>query len=179
MKSPRYELRRVNPANQPYDCVVLMEKLIQRLLSQKWTELRSGITSLEDGECPGVYLLAYTDKDLEGKSIKLSDIFYVGMSNSRGGVKQRLKQFTNAIEKDVGHSAGMRFLRKYANGVPFSLIKSRKAFFVASISIPCVVKKTARKAEDLRKMGEVVRLEYYMLAYIKEALGEEPELNEK
>ena len=156
-----------------------MEKLIQRLLSQKWVELQTGITFLQDGNYPGVYLLAYTDKDLKGEDIDLTDIFYVGMSNSRGGVKQRLKQFINGIEKDVPHSAGKRFREEYTNGIPFSRMKPQKTFFVASISIPCVVEKAKRTPKDLRKMGEVARLEYYVLAHIKEALKREPELNKK
>lgn len=156
-----------------------MEKLIQRLLSQKWADLQTSITSLQDGEWPGVYLLAYTDKDLEGKGIELADIFYVGMSNSRGGVRQRLKQFIRGIEKGASHSAGIRFLKEHANGIPFSRMKSRKTFFVVSISIPCVVDKARRTPEDLRKMGGVARLEYYVLAHIKEALKREPKLNKK
>ena len=46
-------------------------------------------------------------------------------------------------------------------------MSNKKKFYVASISIPCVVNKSKRTALDLRKMGEMVRLEYYVLAYIK------------
>src|SRR5436309_12344290 len=79
-------------------------ELIRRLLSTKWTKLLANHSSLDGqsckgGEDPGVYLLAYSDKDLQGKDIDLEDIFYVGMSNSHGGVNQRLKQFIDAIER--------------------------------------------------------------------------------
>ena len=72
---------------------MLLEKQIQHLLSQSWTQLPNGMAPLENGQDPGVHLLAYTDTELEGQSIDLDDIFYVGMSNARGGIRSRLGQF--------------------------------------------------------------------------------------
>ncbi len=152
---------------------------VQTLFSKKWTNLLKNYKSLEDNQFPGVYILAYTNRNLEGKPIKIKDIFYVGMSNSRGGLKQRLKQFIDGIHKGYGHSAGNRFFQDYSKGKSFDIVNHEKTFFVASLSLPCKVHKDERTAEDLRKMGEVAKFEYEVLAYIKEKLGREPELNKK
>lgn len=134
---------------------------------------------MENSEFPGVYLLAYTEKNLEDTAVNIKDVFYVGMSNSKGGVFQRLNQFIKGIEKCDLHSAAVRFFREYANNTPFSRTGINKKFYVIFLSIPCKVNKEERSAEDLRKMGEVAKFEYDVLAYIKEKLGKEPELNKK
>ncbi len=152
---------------------------IKKLFDKKWTNLLKNYKSLKDNQYPGVYILAYADKNLEGKSIKIEDVFYVGMSNSRGGIKQRLKQFIDSIHKKDGHSAGNRFFQEYSKGKSFEVAKQRKTFFVASLSLPCKVHKDERTANDLRKMGEVTKFEYEVMAFIKEKIGREPELNKK
>lgn len=156
-----------------------IEKLIESLLSTKWTRLHSNGLFPREGKYPGIYILAYSDTDLQGKEIDLNEIFYVGMSNSLGGVNQRLKQFLAGIENGCCHSAAQRFFRDYANSVPYSKLENRKTFYVAYVPIKCQVGKASRTPEDLRMMGEVTRLEYYVLAHIKEMLGREPELNKK
>jgi hypothetical protein len=156
-----------------------IKELIKSLLSTKWISLQSTGLSSREGKYPGVYILAYSNDNLEGKEIDLNEIFYVGMSNSLGGVNQRLKQFLAGIEKDCCHSAARRFFRDYADSIPYSKLESRKTFYVAYISNKCQVTKASRTSEDLRMMGEVTRLEYYVLAHIKEMLGREPELNKK
>ena len=152
---------------------------VENLLKQRWTDLLKNYKVLEDNNCPGIYILAYTDKNLEGKQIKIKDIFYVGMTNSRGGLKQRLKQFIDGIHKGYGHSAGNRFFSDYSGGKSFGIARHKKTFFVALLSLPCRVYKNDRTPEDLRKMGEVAKFEYEVMAYIKEKLGKEPELNKK
>ncbi len=154
------------------------EMEIKKLLEKTWIKLED-YKSLNDSQYPGVYILAYSDKNLEKKQIKIEDIFYVGMSNSLGGVKQRLFQFISGIERSYGHSAGNRFFQDYSKGKSFAVANHRKKFFVASLSLSCKVHKDERTAEDLRKMGEVTKFEYEVLAYIKERIGKEPELNKK
>lgn len=158
-----------------------MEKnFVSKLLNQRWVKLDyENLIKQQGAQYSGVYILAYSDKNLMGKEIKIKDIFYVGMSNSKGGVKQRLKQFLNGIEKNRLHSAAMRFFKEHANEVRWSEFKERKTFYVASISIPCEVSKDKRTADDLKTMGIVAKLEYDVLAFIKEKTGEEPKLNKK
>lgn len=151
---------------------------VEELLKKKWIKL-DNYKELPDSQDPGVYILAYTNKKLENADIKIEDIFYVGMSNSLGGVKQRLGQFINGIEKNIGHSAGMRFFKEYMKNSSFSKSKQKMNFFVASLSIPCEVSKDKRTSSDLLAMGEVAKFEYSVLAHIKEKLGKEPMLNKK
>jgi hypothetical protein len=132
---------------------------------------------LEDGIYPGVYVLAYSDKALAGQPVEAEDIFYVGMSNA--SINQRLSQFIRGIEDGKHHSGAGRFFHEYAKRIPYSQLPNTKVFFVAFITIPCIVDKKSRKAQDLKKMGEVARLEFYILAHIKEKLLVEPELNKK
>ena len=50
--------------------------------------------SLDGLEFPGVYCLAISDVGLSGQKFKwVKEITYVGMTNSQGGLKSRLKQF--------------------------------------------------------------------------------------
>jgi hypothetical protein len=154
-----------------------MQTLIKNLLSQKWTNLHANYPNLEDGEYPGGYLLAYSDQNLEGKQVKEEEIFYVGMTHA--GITKRLSQFVQGIEVGRGHSGANRFFTDYANRVPYSQLPNRKNFFVACVTIPCVVNKRTRTPDHLRKMGEVARLEFYVLAHVKEKLQAEPELNKK
>lgn len=151
---------------------------IKKLLEKNWIKLEDYKT-LKDSQYPGVYILAYSDKDLEKKQIKIEDIYYVGMSNSLGCVKQRLSQFFSGIEKGYGHSAGNRFLNEINKNVSYSKSKTNKRFFVASLCLSCLVNKENRTSKDLIKMGEVAKFEYEVLAYIKEKIGREPELNKK
>ena len=101
------------------------------------------------------------------------------MTNARNGLKQRLSQFYTGINKGVAHSGGNRFFRDYLEGVPFEDVRLRENFWVAYLALPCNVKKSERTQDDLRMMGKVVCLEYFVLAKIKKVKGEEPELNLK
>ena len=113
------------------------------------------------------------------KLVRPAEVYYVGMSRSRDGIYQRLYQFKRGIENGKAHSAAIRFFHKVAKDKPYSRMSNKRKFYVASISIPCVVNKSKRTALDIRKMGEVVRLEYYVLAYIKNSTRSEPWLNKQ
>jgi hypothetical protein len=154
--------------------------LLRQLLSQKWAKLSREHPTVDQGEKPGAYLLAFAQKNLERQKINLCDVFYVGMSNARRGVNGRLKQFVNAIEgKSDKHAAGKRFFKEWCNGTPYSQLACNKQFYVTGITVPCQVEKGKRAPEDLRKMGEVAALEYYVLAAIKGEPSSEPRLNRK
>jgi hypothetical protein len=154
-----------------------VQDLIQSLFSSEWVNLHDSRGDFEDGIYPGVYVLAYSKKALAGQPVKEEDIFYVGMTNA--SINQRLNQFIRGLEDGSLHSGASRFFKEYAGEVPYSRLRNRKTFFVAFASIPRIVDKEKRTPQDLRKMGEVVRLELYVLAHIKEKLQIEPELNKK
>ncbi len=174
IKSPlrAQELRRPIPR---------IEKLTKQLFMQGWVSLDADIKDLQDAGYPGVYVLAYSKKNLRGKRIEARDVFYVGMSHA--GVIKRLKQFKVGIErgKGSGHGPAERFYKHkdYAHGVPYSKLKNGKKFFAASVSVPCIVAKPQRCPKDLRKMGIVAAFELYVLAHIRELLETEPKLNIK
>jgi hypothetical protein len=156
-----------------------MEQEIQKLFKKRWQTLFDNFNKIEDGKYPGVYLIAWTEQNLSGQEIKLEDIFYVGMSNARKGLSSRLKQFIDGVEKNDGHSAGMRFFKQYSNNIPFSQMQLDKQFYIVTSTFECDVNKKTRTPKDLRIMGEICKLEYFLLAHIKEKIGKEPELNKK
>lgn len=156
-----------------------MEEKIQQILGKKWKPLLENCKNIEEGNYPGIYLLAFSDRNLEGEVVKPSDIFYVGMSNARKGLTSRVQQFINGIEKNGSHSAGMRFYKENSKGIAFSECNHLEKFYIISSTFKCDVNKLSRTPNDLRIMGDICRLEYYLLAYIKEVTNTEPNLNKK
>ena len=165
----------------------MSEDNLKKLFQKKWENLYEYLDQNKGCKFPGVYILAYTPKDLKkDEKIKHKDVFYVGMSNSQGGVNQRLREFKRAIEGKGSHSGGNRFYREWMKGKPFSQHKGKEKFFVAMVTIPCNVHKNktkknskTRTPKDLRKMGEVAKLEYDVLSDVLKKTGKEPDLNEK
>ena len=98
---------------------------------------------------------------------------------SHAGVVKRLGRFIKGLEENKYHSAAKRFFRTYGKGSRYSQLRGKGTFFFASVSVPCNVVKKSRTPLDLRKMGEVAKCEFYVLAHVKERLGDEPELNLK
>ena len=157
-----------------------MDDIIKDLLNKTWTKLGDdSLRTFKEKNLPGVYILAWTNDKIENTRPKLTDIFYVGMSNAKGGVKGRLKQFINGIEKNTSHSAGMRFFKEYCKNKPFSNTKLTQNFFFIPLCLKCNVIKEDRTPDDLRTMGEIAKLEYYLIAHIKDKTKNEPELNKK
>ncbi len=111
----------------------MMKGLVKRLLSRKWQVLtkKSRKVLPQDSKYPGVYFLAYSDGNLTDQPIRLKDVYYVGMSNSKGGVRARLGQFLDAIDKGSGHSAGNRFFQEEGKEVPFSKFSGRTKFYIS------------------------------------------------
>jgi hypothetical protein len=105
-------------------------------------------------------------------------VFYVGMSNAAGGVRQRLKQFLDGIEHNRQDSGAMRFYREYCGHRPFSKAKTEKQFYFAAVTVPCVSNKVVAEAGDLRLMGHAACLEYYVIAHIVEVTTQRPTLNQ-
>lgn len=156
-----------------------MEKKIQKILNKKWKPLLEHYKKIEDGNYPGIYLLAFTEKNLAEEIVIPSDIFYVGMSNARKGLTSRIQQFINGIEKNGSHSAGMRFFKEISKGTAFSKCNHLENFYMVSLAFKCDVNKITRTSNDLKIMGDICQLEYYLLAHIKEITGSEPKLNKK
>ena len=70
--------------------------------------------NLDGLQFPGVYALAISDGDIAGAAFSWrEEIVYVGMSNAKGGLKARLKQFENTIRGREGHGGGCRVRFKH------------------------------------------------------------------
>lgn len=155
-----------------------IEALVSKLFSGSWIDLhRADAFRRRDLVFPGVYLLAFTAADLEGRPVDAHEVFYVGMSNSAGGVRQRLKQFKTGIEVNDLHSGAMRFYRDYCHDKPFSAANNGQRLFFAALTIQCESNKSAATPDDMRQMGHVGCLEYYAIARVAEQTGRNPPLN--
>lgn len=140
--------------------------LVGKLFRMRWTSLHGddwdSDVSLRN---PGIYLLACSHKRLVGQRVRPDDVHYVGMSNSRGGVRARLKQFKQALQFGYGHSAG-DYCFKQNGSRPFRPTQTKKAFYFATwcIDVPRDLDLTA---SNLRKLGHVACLEYYAIAHVR------------
>jgi hypothetical protein len=151
--------------------------LLRTLLREKWSPLSQNLESSSLGSAPGVYLLAYPSVNLNGKHVRVEDVFYVGMSTT--ALNTRLKQFWDGIHRYCCHSAAMRFYKRWAGNRSYSKLKQKKVFYVATVPVKCETKKELRTPYDLQLMGSVAELEFAVLAYIKKRIGLEPPLNKK
>src|ERR1044072_1181355 len=129
---------------------------VRRLFAKRWRRLHAE-EWLKDSELryPGVYLLAFTEKNLEGKAVRVDDGYYVGMSNAAGGVRARLRQFKSALERGYGHSAGNRCYQGY-KGRAFSKLRRKEKFYFAALCMPCSSLKSGAQPNDFRVMGRLI-----------------------
>jgi hypothetical protein len=154
-----------------------IENLTDSLFQQRWKLFHEGSFSDSGLRYPGVYLLAYSTRNLNGKRIKETDVLYVGMSNAAGGVRSRLRNFRDGIEKNNSHSAARRFYREYLKNRPWTTAKNRKTFYYVALSVECVSDKGRVAATDLRELGHIACLEFYAVARVREKTGRAPPLN--
>jgi hypothetical protein len=136
---------------------------------EKWSE-RNSIAGIE---YPGVYALAYTDKNISKRKFSYRpEIIYFGMTNAKGGLKSRLRQFDNTIKGKSGHGGGHRVRYKYPKYTQFV-----PNLYVSVLTYECNVQ--AIKPGDLRIMGNVVKQEYECFAVFVEKFGKLPKFNDK
>ena len=136
----------------------------------KW-EQRNSIKNIS---FPGIYVIARSKENLSDKKLKLiKEIIYIGMTNSKGGLKQRLKQFNNTITTGKkGHGGADRIKYKF---------RDHKNL------IPCLYVSVFQKSintknpspEDYIKMGEIAALEYDAFAWYLKKFHKLPKFNDK
>ncbi len=136
----------------------------------KWTEREK----LEGIKFPGVYCIAVIEND----SPKVNDDFdwikevtYIGMTNSINGLKSRLKQFDDTLNKKIRHGGADRFLYEHRN-----YDDTIKKMLVSVAYFKCDVK--SKKPEDLITMGEVVKFEYVCFAEYVKRFDKLPKFND-
>ena len=93
----------------------------------------------------------------------MEEIVYVGMTNSKNGLRGRLNQFNRTIRGNSGHGGAKRFIYDHSDYEP---LKSK--LFISVRYFQCNNKIYPPKPEDLLVMGDVVRFEYECMAdYMK------------
>jgi hypothetical protein len=121
--------------------------------------------------------LAVTQENLSGKPFSwIREIEYVGMTNSKGGLKGRLKQFDNTICGNTGHGGAQRFRHNYPdkNDIKRSLYP---ILYVSVAPYKCNV--TSNKPEDLLVMGDVAKAEFECWARYSGDFNQLPKYNDK
>jgi len=134
----------------------------------KW-ENRDNIPNVQ---YPGVYLIAITDKLLEGIKPQWNDVSYVGMTNSKGGLRSRWRQFDRSIRGKSGHSGGKTIYKLLGNYESWPL-----NLYVASMSVKCNISDPTNI--DYIKMGIVAFYEYEAFAEHYLNVGGHPKYNKK
>jgi len=149
------------------------EPALDVLFSERWQSLFApGV--LQPLKMPGVYLLAYSSRDLAVQRVEASDVYYVGMSNDAKGVGRRLQRFADGV-RWTGKHYGARKHRKW-KGRPHSEADPEQ-FYFAAVTLDCLAKKTLAKPSDWQTMGCVAALEYFAIARVLEQTSRVPELN--
>lgn len=109
--------------------------MLKDLFAKSWVRLDDDVKKLVDSQYPGVYILAYPDdkllgrsvkEDLAGQTVTEENIFYVGVSHA--GVRKRLRQFSDGLEDGGHHSGAKRFFTAVANGTPTLILPSASHF---------------------------------------------------
>lgn len=122
---------------------------------------------------PGVYAIALSDNDIAGKAFSWRpEVIYVGMTNAKGGLKSRLRQFDNTIKGGDGHGGGHRVRFKYPDYSRLTL-----KLYVSVHPYECDVK--SNRPDDLRVMGDIAKHEYDCIAVFTEIFHQLPEFNDK
>ncbi|WP_417460382.1 hypothetical protein [Kordiimonas sp.] len=135
-----------------------------------WTER----TTLANLRLPGIYILRLSKtRNIASQPFDwCPEIIYVGMSNSKAGLKGRLKQFDRTINMKEGHGGACRVRHKHRDYD--ALVQS---LYVAVQTFDC--DPSACLPNDFRTMGQVALLEYDCLATFLEKFGRLPEFNDR
>ena len=135
----------------------------------KWSDR----DSLNGIKYPGIYCISISEIDLSGQNFEwIYEIKYIGMTNSKAGLKGRLKQFDNTIIGKTGHGGADRFRFKHEN---YQDLVDK--LYVSVCLFQCDVK--SNLPNDLIIMGEVAKAEYECFAIFVEKFRELPEFNNK
>jgi hypothetical protein len=121
---------------------------------------------------PGVYAVARFDRPPTARFTLCDDVIYFGMTNSKGGLRYRLKQFDRTISGHLEHGGADRVLHAYPS---YSRLVPK--LYVAVAPFPCDV--TSNEPQDLCTMGDVARFEYLCFAAYARKFGRLPRFNDK
>ncbi|MGV1017979.1 MAG: hypothetical protein ACOYBW_11460 [Fluviibacter phosphoraccumulans] len=139
---------------------------------QRFSDVDSKVISEEKG----IYAFAISSTDFSNRVFHIDEeaIVYFGMTNSKGGLRSRLRQFRRALfDKGSGHGGAIRFRYKQSDA---SLKRLKKQLYFAV----CEYKASSNNSyvDELRLMGDVARAEYVAFAKYFESYGRLPKYNE-
>lgn len=136
----------------------------------KWSDRNK----LNDLQYPGVYAIYINKHDINNYSFNwIREIKYIGMTNSKRGLKGRLRQFENTIKgKKSQHSGAKKIINKYKD-----YEKLVKELYVAVCPFKC--EGNSNTVKDLLIMGKVAEYEYICFAEYVKRFGMLPEFNDK
>lgn len=108
---------------------------------------------------PGLYLIAISEKNLNGKNSKLEDADYIGKTVSKGGLKKRWYQFNQTIRGKEGHSGGKTILKSF--GKTYEQWGNENQLFVAGFGLDSINLNQYTSESNLIIFGQIAYLEYY------------------
>lgn len=137
---------------------------------KKWSNKRT----LKNLKFPGIYVIAKSNKNIENKLFGfIREIIYIGMTNSKDGLQNRLKQFEDTLDKKrENHGGAQRVRFKYPNSS-----KLKKDIYVSVNTFTC--DPASNKAKDLLIMGKVAECEYICFAEYVKRFNKLPEFNDQ
>lgn len=129
---------------------------IPRLYFGRWVAWQDR-NSIDGAEYPGVYLLATSQRNLEGKKADVGQAAYIGMTNNKKGLKVRWSQFNHGIQGGGRHSGGDLMFRTLGHYETWD-----KRLYVAACPVEC--DPVNPSPSDYLLMGAVAYLEYKAFA---------------
>lgn len=135
-----------------------------------WAERKE----IQNSEYPGIYLISISKKDLLGQYPEYKDVVYIGMTNSKQGLRGRWNQFHNSISGKRGHSGGNTVFKELGYYQEW-----KESLYVSAMPIICNT--VSPDENDLLKMGWVAYLEYEAFSQYYESENEsnKPKYNKK
>ena len=161
----------------------MMTPAVKALFAGHWRPLhneRRALVPLGDDQglrYPGVYLLAYSSRPLAGRRVWRRNLLRWDVEFG-GRSKTAPAAIETAIDGRNGHGPGNRFFAICARKKAFKSSRTTSRFFYATLTFPCVSRKSEASASDFREMGRVAQLEYDALAHVLEQTGKLPKLND-
>lgn len=159
-----------------------IEKFLEeKITNLKWIELdiRKQVRLPKDliDDKPGVYIIAFSSDNLEGKKLQLFDknknIVYIGSS---GNVRTRLNNFVGAaMGGNQKHSGGKSFYNHYGNKINKEY-KNYKCYF-SYFFVEDIFKASDNNEKDKIEKFSPFLIEYYLIGLYTLKNERLPELN--
>lgn len=141
----------------------------------KW-QLFNDVDLVSVSQQKGVYAFAISSKPISDFDITEKTTVYFGMTNAKGGLRSRLRQFQRTLfEGKEVHGGAQRF--RYVHNTKSKLedLKKKLYFSVCEYKSP----PNESYADELMLMGEVAKAEYVAFAKYFEKYGRLPKYNDK